>query len=86
MKKIGNRPITEADTDFFPYLLLEESYALGIAVSGQICLCIFILLLWYSNQYSYLTLPMFSCKNKRCSAFRLRLQYAQNARKLQKFW
>ena len=45
MKKIGKRPITEADTDFFPYLLLEESYALGIAVSGQICLRIFILLL-----------------------------------------
>ena len=38
MKNIGNRPIAEADTIFFPYLLLEESYALSIAVSGQICL------------------------------------------------
>ena len=38
MKKIGNWLITEADTISFPYLIFEESYALGRAVKGQICL------------------------------------------------
>ena len=35
---------------FFSYLFLEEIYVLGIAVSEQIFLCIFILLRWYSNR------------------------------------